>query len=30
MNVCATRNPVDSDHGGGGRAACWAAGPPRA
>lgn len=25
MNVCATREPIDRDHGGGHRAACWAA-----
>ena len=25
MNVCATREPVSRDHGGGTRAACWAA-----
>jgi hypothetical protein len=25
MTVCATRAPVDRDHGGGHRAACWAA-----
>jgi hypothetical protein len=25
MNVCATRTPVMRDHGGGTRAACWAA-----
>ena len=23
MNICATRTPVDRDHGGGNRAACW-------
>jgi hypothetical protein len=25
MNICASRVPVDRDHGAGTRAACWAA-----